>query len=838
MEQLPVLYDVATAFHSCRDVDSLLRTLARRLGERLEARAVLVWMTSAAEDEKGLRLRAQWFEAGVRFTPAEGLVEEGLLLEVLEAGRGQRLGGKELDPDEFEHISEEERKRIRTAAYGVLRQQDEPAGLVEVLNKRARDFTADELALLEEVCRMASAALDSLTLLDQERSERLNTIERLTQLYDISRIFNATRELDDLLPIVASKIRDITGGEACSIWLATTAEVEESEEAEEAEKKESEEGEEGAEEGEEEEEEEEEKVERIYCAHSEGKDPTVEAGNALDLGEGVAGTVAKQAEPLLIAEAEEHKLLAERQEAAEDFTITSLMCVPLIVNERVIGAIEVVNKSDGRRFDEDDLFFLNSIGEQGAIAINNAKLLQAERKVRELDALLTISKEITSTLNLDKVLATVVNEASTVLPFDRCSVGLFDRGKFEIAAVSGEEEVPKTEEIKRLRELLAWVAGQEDAVATDKTDEGWAADPEEATGRVGSYLEETEYEGFYALPLRDEQGTVGVLALESGEAEFLTENHLEVLSILAGQTTVAIRNAQLYQKMPLVSVMRPLLERKAKLEAIPRSELVRRLQKAGAVALLLVIIWWPMRLSTEATVLPAQRLQISSEVEGVIQRVLVREGDRVEAGAVLAEVHPGEYAVKLEQARANQAIARREFQELEARGDLGGGAQARLRMEIYQAEAELYAEKLERTRIRARAPGVVITPKVDERVGQKLAVGDVFCELADLENISAELSVPEGNVDLVKEGARVSLKLNAFPTKTFSGQVERISTQVQDDRGEHYFVVRARAANPGRDARSGMVGKGKISVGWRPIGYIIFRDPARWLWRTLWGWLP
>ena len=165
-------------------------------------------------------------------------------------------------------------------------------------------------------------------------------------------------------------------------------------------------------------------------------------------------------------------------------------------------------------------------------------------------------------------------------------------------------------------------------------------------------------------------------------------------------------------------------------------------------------------------------------------------------------------------------------------------------MEIHQAEAALFAEKLDRTRIRARAAGVVLTPKVEEKVGQRLGVGDVFCELADLGNFSAELPVPETDLNLVLEAmargkpVKAKLKLNAFPTETFSGEVERVSSQVVEDGSDHYFIVRARFPNPEGVVRTGMVGGGKISVGWYPLGYMILRAPARWLWRTLWGWLP
>ena len=103
-------------------------------------------------------------------------------------------------------------------------------------------------------------------------------------------------------------------------------------------------------------------------------------------------------------------------------------------------------------------FFSRAISEQAAVALHNANLLESERKVHALDALLKISQEITSTLDLDHVLSTVVHQAASVVPFDRCVIGFFDRGRFVLGALSGETEVPKTREMSDLRPRLEWVA--------------------------------------------------------------------------------------------------------------------------------------------------------------------------------------------------------------------------------------------------------------------------------------------------------------------------------------------------------------------------------------------
>jgi len=44
-------------------------------------------------------------------------------------------------------------------------------------------------------------------------------------------------------------------------------------------------------------------------------------------------------------------------------------------------------------------------------------------------------------------------------------------------------------------------------------------------------------------------------------------------------------------------------------------------------------------------------------------------------------------------------------------------------------------------------------------------------------------------------------------------------------------------SNPDGAIRPGMQGQGKVSVGWHPAGYVLFRGSAMWLWGKLWSWL-
>jgi RND family efflux transporter MFP subunit len=808
METTSALFELASVSLACRDQDTLLKTFAARVGATLGARAVLVWVFDPAAEALVCRMR--WTEPGERLNPAEDPVTEGPLVVAYESAASSRLSAREISPEALEHLEETSRTRVKSALYASLPGSQRPEGVVEVINKHGGDFTAEDVHFLEEANRLAGQALTNLGAIEGERQAQLATLERLTALYDLGRTFTSTLELGELLPIVAGKIRDILGAGACNLWLADPD------------------------------------SDQLYVAQQAGEDPTVEEDTRASLTEGLLGEIAQQANPKLVEDAAEDLGLQERRKDAGEFEIQSWMGAPLRKDDEVLGVVELLNKSDGTPFNEDDLFFLSSISEQAAVALHNANLLESERKVHALDALLKISQEITSTLDLDHVLSTVVQNAATVVPFDRCVIGFFDRRRFVLGAVSGETEVPKTREMSELRERLEWVAEEENPISADQDEDGWRLEPEEARAQVVSFLEAHEYKGFYAIPLRDDQGTLGALALLSSEPDFLNDSNKETVAILANQTTVAIRNAQLYQQVPLANFLQPLADQKKRLLAIvPEGRWRQYLERAGIIAALLVFIPWPMRVGTDATVVPAERRIVTTIDGGIVQRVLVHEGDSVQKGQLLAQLYNGENRVRLAQAEAALSQARRELAEAEFHNDPAAAGQAKIRADLHAAEVQLEQERVAAAQLVAPLAGVVVTPKVEEKTGTMLKPGERFAEVVAQNPMAAEMSVPESDLGLLRPGKRVTLKLNAFPANTFNGTVERLGAQTRSDAGDQYFLVRALFENTAGRARNGMVGRARIRAaggwfesGWYSIGYVLLRAPARWIWQKLWAWMP
>jgi len=96
-------------------------------------------------------------------------------------------------------------------------------------------------------------------------------------------------------------------------------------------------------------------------------------GIRLKMGEGVAGWVALHGKPLLIEDARSDERFALYVDDLVSFTTRSIICVPLMIRQRVLGVVELINSLDEMAFNDADLKILGAIADYAAIAIDNAR---------------------------------------------------------------------------------------------------------------------------------------------------------------------------------------------------------------------------------------------------------------------------------------------------------------------------------------------------------------------------------------------------------------------------------------------------------------------------------
>jgi HD-GYP domain-containing protein (c-di-GMP phosphodiesterase class II) len=171
---------------------------------------------------------------------------------------------------------------------------------------------------------------------------------RLTRLVELSVILNSTLDLDALLHLITTTATELLECEAASILLYDENQA------------------------------------RLYFAAATGSDPKKLAEIPVPLEGSLAGTIFRENRPIILKNAEEDARHFSLVSAHINFHVRSLVGVPMLARERVIGVLEAVNKREGP-FGEQDEAILSVTASHAAIAIGNARLFQeAERSHNDL----------------------------------------------------------------------------------------------------------------------------------------------------------------------------------------------------------------------------------------------------------------------------------------------------------------------------------------------------------------------------------------------------------------------------------------------------------------------
>ena len=103
----------------------------------------------------------------------------------------------------------------------------------------------------------------------------------------------------------------------------------------------------------------------------------------LKKGEGIAGWVAENRAPAVVNDVAHDPRWMPRADQTTAFETKSILAVPMQAKEKLIGVMEVINRSDGVPFDEGDAQILGAFAAQAAVAIENARLFESVRQEKE-----------------------------------------------------------------------------------------------------------------------------------------------------------------------------------------------------------------------------------------------------------------------------------------------------------------------------------------------------------------------------------------------------------------------------------------------------------------------
>jgi multidrug resistance efflux pump len=388
--------------------------------------------------------------------------------------------------------------------------------------------------------------------------------------------------------------------------------------------------------------------------------------------------------------------------------------------------------------------------------------------------------------------------------------------------------------MKRLADRGAWAADLGHSI--------YLADLDSAGGAGQSaffnvYEPELREEGLcsvFYLPLKDEQGVLGALLMESRSPNLVTPTQHEQGQILANQTTVALRNAQLYHQVPLADTWGTFAARQRRFLALPRR---RKLIVGGSILLLLAavtLIRWPLRVPGAAALFRAgHHTEVRALVPGIVSRVLVNEGSPVGRGQQLIQLRDP----ALESARSARAAevlgAEREAARAAANGDAAEEQIQRARLDGLRQELRILEQDVAALAVRAPSSGVVLTARPEELEGRGIAAGDPLVTLGRTDTVTLEFGVEQRDIERVRTGQTARLRIAALPGQTFEGRVVSLGLLPTDSGPQVHFPVRVDVANPGGELRPGMAADVRVLTQPASLATRVVRGPTRWL-RLFW----
>jgi len=237
--------------------------------------------------------------------------------------------------------------------------------------------------------------------------------------------------------------------------------------------------------------------------------------------------------------------------------LRTVLGIPMLRADELLGVI-VIYRYEVRPFTDNQIALMETFADQAAIAIENARLLselqartgELTRSVQELQALGEVSQALSSTLELETVLSTIVSRASQLAGTDSCTVYEYDERAEELlfrATHNLAEEVVAVARRAPIRRGEG-VAGRM-AVTLEPIQIADIAEAGAYSGPLRDVLLRTGTRALLGIPLLREDHLIGGLTVTKKTPGEFSQQVVDLLKTFASQSALAIQNARLFREI-------------------------------------------------------------------------------------------------------------------------------------------------------------------------------------------------------------------------------------------------------------------------------------------------
>ncbi|MAU08982.1 MAG: hypothetical protein CL607_04110 [Anaerolineaceae bacterium] len=413
VQELDVLSQVSQAVSFTIDFDDLLELIYTQTSKLITAHCFYIALSDTTTDNV---YYAFFLENDDRIAAMENRhwpLGNDLISEVIRRGVARNTTDYSQELRSRGITEQFESERIKAWMGVPLTAKTTTLGVLAVAQTTpGSEYTPEELRILSDVGALAAASIERTRLFSETQARE----RQLTVLNDISKQLVATEaDVDKLLGLIMDNAVDILNAEAGSLLLKPP--------------------------------EDENSLEFNVVIGGAGDELV---GTRIPLDTGIVGQVATNAEAMIVNNVAEDPHHA--RDFDEDVLARSLLTVPLVAKNNVIGVLQVMNKKDGTIFVRADQDLLSTFAGQAAVAIENARLLQMQDiqlsdRVRELEVLERIDRELNRALDLKTVAEITTHSAMAECKAQAGALGLVNLSPpyLEIVAIEGysEDEYPQ-----------------------------------------------------------------------------------------------------------------------------------------------------------------------------------------------------------------------------------------------------------------------------------------------------------------------------------------------------------------------------------------------------------
>lgn len=504
VEELSVMAEIGRELTITLDAKRIIDRMLERVMEVIAAKyGVVILFDAALEEARLLAYRGYPHPVMAPLLDAPWPLHQGISGRVLRTGRTANVPNVHADPDYYAAMPD-----VQSQLSVPIRSEDHVMGVITLESDRPDAFDTQAVLFIEHLSNQAAIALTNARLYEEAQRRLRET----SMLYDASQQLTGILDIKLLAERIVANICKALDATGCLLefWDRHTDTLQ---------------------------------VIASYtapnAAYPVAETPYVAPSHSREYP--ATARMLHSREPLIAYVGDPHSDAAERRLLEESHQQAALT-LPLVTGDTVIGILECLDERP-RRFSRDEIRLAQTLANQAAIAVENARLFHEHtRRLNELSQLYRASLALSGSLEPHEILDTISTISREITASDGVVLYLYDAAtdSFQVgstygmsAALSDPQTIRPNGITRRIvqeqRTLLIADTHQEAATNPLVIQEGWRA-------------------AIYA-PIISKNQVLGVLIVASRRPNAYTEEEARLISALASQAAVSIENSRLFQRV-------------------------------------------------------------------------------------------------------------------------------------------------------------------------------------------------------------------------------------------------------------------------------------------------